>query len=284
MMNPSDVLIDRNFVRVREGLVHYRSAGTREGSSRPPLYVAHAGPGSSRGYAPFMQAIAAPGDRFVMAPDMMGNGDSDPPAHAVTDISYYADCAVRIFDKLGIDKVDFYGSHTGALIGMELSIHHPDRIGKLILDGVLIFSAEEKADLLAHYAPQMIPDDHGGYLSWAWQFIRDMSLFWPHYRRTPATRTANGTPPPEQLYTSILDVLKALKTYHVAYRAAFSYDVETALSKVTAPAYLTCFSADPMHIYLEQSAAMIPGAAWRLFQTHEALVEKPAAIMAFLNS
>jgi pimeloyl-ACP methyl ester carboxylesterase len=284
MTNPSDVLIDRNFVRVDEGLVHYRSAGSRSGATKLPLYVAHAGPGSSRGYSPFMQAMAAAGDRYVMAPDMLGNGDSDPPAREETDIGYYADCARRILDQLGIEKVDFYGSHTGALIGMDLAIHHPDRVGKLVLDGVLIFSAEEKADLIANYAPKIVIDDHGGYMSWVWQFIRDMSLFWPHYRRTPQTRMPNGTSPPDQLYTSVVDVMKALKTYHIAYNAAFSYDVEAALAQVKHPAYLTCSSWDPMHVYLEESSARIPGSTWRLFQAAETMVEKPAAILDFLNS
>ena len=281
MEPPAAGAIDRAFVRLAEGLVHYRSLGDAGATGSPPLYMAHAGPGSSRGMVPFMQALG--GDRLLIAPDMLGNGDSDPPAHDPTDIGYYANCALRLLDQLGLDKIDFYGSHTGALIGMELAVKHKDRVRKLILDGVLIFSHEEKEDLLANYAPRMTPDDHGGYLSWAWQFIRDMGLFFPHYRREPATRLPNGVASPEQLYGGVLDVIKALKTYHVAYNAAFSYDVETALAKIDTPTLLTSFTWDPMHVYLDRSTAMVKGARSHLFQATETQADKAKVVKAFLD-
>jgi pimeloyl-ACP methyl ester carboxylesterase len=281
MQAQDEALIDRGFVRLEEGLVHYRSRGSLRDASKPPLYLAHAGPGSSRGMVPFMKALGP--DRFLIAPDMLGNGDSDPPASESVAIDYYADTVVRILDRLGIEQIDFYGSHTGALIGMDLAIRHKHRLRKLVLDGVLIFSDAEKKDLLANYAPKMIPDDHGGYLSWTWQFIRDMSLFFPHYRRDATTRLPNGTAPPDQIYGGVVDVLKALKTYHVAYNAAFAYNVEAALPKIDLPTLLTCFTWDPMHVYLDQSTAMVKGATSHLFQAAETQADKAAVITAFLD-
>ncbi len=274
-------MIDRAFVRLDEGLVHYRSLGSRETSTRPPLYMAHAGPGSSKSMIGFMQAM---GDgRHVIAADTLGYGDSDPPAQDPSDIPYFADVVLRTLDKLGIDQIDFYGSHTGALIGMELAINRKDRVRKLILDGVLIFTPEEKADLLAHYAPKIVLDDHGAYLSWVWQFIRDMSLFFPHYRREPGTRTGNGTAPPAQLYAGVSEVIKALTTYHIPYNAAFSYDVESALPRIDTATLVTCSSWDPMHVYLDQTSAMVKGSRKRLFAATETPADKAAFMTAFLD-
>jgi pimeloyl-ACP methyl ester carboxylesterase len=113
--------------------------------------------------------------RFAFAPDMLGNGDSAPPASETVEMQYYVDCAVRIMDTLGIDKVDFYGAHTGAQIGCQLAVTYPQRVRRLVLDGIPLFAEDFRQRLLANYAPKVTPDDHGGHLSWAWNFVRRFS-------------------------------------------------------------------------------------------------------------
>jgi len=45
------VLVDRAFVRIKEGLVHYRHSGTTNAGRPLLLYLMHAGPGSSESLA-----------------------------------------------------------------------------------------------------------------------------------------------------------------------------------------------------------------------------------------
>ena len=51
--------------------------------------------------------------------DYFGNGESDKPERAVS-IETLAEDAKELADRLGFDSVDLWGSHTGALIAMEL--------------------------------------------------------------------------------------------------------------------------------------------------------------------
>lgn len=274
------VLVDRAFVRLAEGLVHYRHAGDAV-SGTVPVYMAHAGPGSSRGLAPLVSAFGA--TRRVIAPDMLGNGDSDPPARLDTDIAYYADCVVRVLDALGIEQVDFYGTHTGAIIAMELSAKHPDRVRKLVLDGVMILDAAGREEMLRDYAPEMAPDDHGGYLLWAHQFCRDMMLFYPYFKKDGEHWTGRGAPPAAFLHPMIVDVLKALGTYQCAYRAAFAYDVPAGLAAVRHPALLTCQSWDPLKATLPQAADLLPGADSVLYPLGATPEQIAARVCAFLD-
>lgn len=254
--------IDRGFVRLAEGLVHYRHAG-EENAQTVPVFAAHSGPGNSRGLSPLIAEIAK--TRRVIAPDMMGNGDSDPPAREDTDIAYYADCAVRVLDALRIEQVDFFGTHTGALVGIELANSHPDRVRRLVLDGVILLDDAMRADWLAKYAPKIEPDLHGSHLSWAFQFCRDMMLFFPYFERDAAHRTEGGVPEAMVLNGLVLDTLKAITTYHCAYRAAFSYDVPTAIAKLTHETKLTCMGFDPTKRFLEDVHALLPAADCELF-------------------
>lgn len=273
--------IERSFTRLAEGLIHYRHVGL-EKPGKLPLYMAHAGPGSSRGLEPLMQLLA--GKRPLIAPDMPGNGDSAPPLDPPTDIPYYADAALRLLDALEIDRVDFYGSHTGAFIGMEIALHHPDRINRLILDGVMLLTDEQRPMMLERYAPAIAPDEHGGHLSWAHTFMRDMMQFYPYFLRDAEHRLANDIPPPEALHVAVVDVLKALGTYHHAYRAAFSYDAQALLPRLTCPVLLTSTMRDPLYTDLEKAAGLLPSADMQLLPHEATAADRAERIDDFLDT
>jgi pimeloyl-ACP methyl ester carboxylesterase len=251
--------VDRNFVRLTAGQAHFRSAGASRVGGPPALYCAHASPGSSLGLTAMVAAFGA--DRFAIAPDMLGNGDSDPPDREAPSIDFYADCAVELLDRLDLDQVDFYGSHTGAQIGLELAIRRPDRVRRLVLDAAPVFPAALKQELLANYAPQVKPDVFGGQLAWAWNFVRDQMWHFPYFMRDPEHRMLKTVvPPPEALHQAVVDVLKALSTYHLAYHAAFSHDVESRALLVRTPTLVMATETDPLAVYVDDLAALIPGA------------------------
>lgn len=274
--------VDRAFLRLAEGLVHYRHAGAppRSRGVPLPLYLAHAGPGSSRAFEPLLPAFGR--RRFAFAPDMLGNGDSAAPASEDVAIAYYVDAAVRILDALGLDAVDFYGSHTGAQIGVELAIAQPRRVRRLVLDGIPLFAPQFRQQLLANYAPKQAPDEFGGHLSWAWHFVRDQQLYWPYFDRSAGNRLANAVPPPAQLQASVTDVLKALGTYHIAYRAAFRQDTAALLPQLRCPVLITASERDPLSLYLDDAAALIPGAIKRRWSRETTLADRIAAVEGFL--
>ncbi len=253
-----EVLVNRAFARIREGLVHYRYAGDPKTGSALPLYMVHGGPGSSRGLDSSLRAL---GDkRLVIAPDTLGYGDSAAPDHAQPEIEYYADSVIRIIDALGIEVIDFYGSHTGVHIGTEVALRYPTRVRRLIFDGITFFSPEEQKDYLANYAPAMQPDQYGRQLTWAWHFVRDMALFFPHFNHSAEHRLNRGAPPPAQLHNSVLEVLKALTTYHLSYNAVFRHDLKSLLPKLKHPVLCVTSESDPNIRYLEAGAALIANA------------------------
>ena len=275
--------IRRGFVEVAEGQVHYRTAGW----DRPgvPLVMLHASPGSARMLEPLIGAFGR--SRRVVATDTLGNGDSSPPAEDGTDIAYFADAHLRALDSLGIGRFDLYGSHTGANIACEIAIAHPDRVRRLILDGVSLYTAEERADMLAHYAPGVTIDQNGTQLHWIWHFVRDVYLFWPGYRRDAGHRRALGLPGADELHDKVVEVLKAARTYHIPYRAAIGYDKEPRLPLVRVPILLACARGDMFLEYFERVRALMPNATPLITGgtgSADALAETVASFLAFLDT
>ena len=66
--------------------------------------------------------------------------------------------AKELADALGFDSMDLWGSHTGALIAMEFAVRHPQRVGRVVLEGPVFLSSAFQADLLENYFPPLKPD------------------------------------------------------------------------------------------------------------------------------
>jgi len=252
------VLVDRAFLRIPAGLVHYRHVTPPRGDGVTPLAMAHGGPGSSRDLLPLIEALGA--DRAVFAPDMMGNGESDPPPDDPS-IAFYADGLIALMDHLGVERADLYGTHTGAQVMCELAIAHPHRVRRLILDGVGLFTDAERAEFKALYAPPITPDAEGRHLQWLWEFTGGMTRRFPHYSRDPAHQIPGGGPPPVAAWTTwAAEVLGSWSTYHLAYRAAFSHDLAARLPLLTAPTMILAVAGDPLADFAAPAARLIPGA------------------------
>jgi pimeloyl-ACP methyl ester carboxylesterase len=255
---PPDV--DRAFLRIAEGLVHYRHAGVATAAAPYTVFYAHPGPKASS-HAPLVAEMAR--TRRVIAPDRLGTGDAAAPAVSEPDIRYFADSVVRQLDALKIDKVDYFGSHTGGYMGIELLIHHPDRIRKAVLDGLAVRTDEFQKMMYDNYAPAMAPDDYGRQFTWVFQYVRDQSLHFPHFLRDPAHYAHRPMASAESLHANAVDILKSLTTYHLAYRAVFSHDTAAKLAMITenvVPTMVMTSVEDGEHEYLDDIGRRLPWA------------------------
>ena len=248
--------IERGFVSLSHGQVHFRRAGGK--GDRLPLVMIHASPGSSKQLAGLIEALAS--DRLVLAPDTAGTGDSDPPAAVRPSLGDLAALAYEAIDRLLAGRFQLYGSHTGASIAMEIAIAHPDRVEALILDGMGLYATDEQAEILERYAREIGPDLEGTHLMKVWHFCRDQFLFWPYYNRTAAGRLPNGLPDADTLHDFVVEVLKAVRSYHKSYRAAFRHPKRERLPLLTVPTLVASSPSDMLHEFADEVAALVPGA------------------------
>jgi pimeloyl-ACP methyl ester carboxylesterase len=274
--------LDRAFVRIEEGLVHYRHAGEGAADGSLPLYMMHAGPGSSKGLTGLVTALAE--TRYCIAADTLGFGESVPPTPEEPDLIYYADSVIRIWDKLGLDKVDVYGGHTGANIGMEIAIAHPDRVRKLVFDGVALFDPALAADMLENYAPKIKPQANGEHFIWAWNFMRDMGLYFPYYMRDKEHYLGKEPWPTGSLHSSVMEVMKALDHYYKGYNAVFRHKTHDRLPLITVPTFCMAHEADPLNVSVEEAAALVPNSEHLVLPFNSCTQDKADAIANYLDA
>ena len=174
----------------------------------------------------------------LIAPDTLGNGDSAPPGVDHPDIPYFADSMRRMIDELAIERVDLYGSHTGARIACEFAAAYPNRVQRVVLDGIIEYEDDMRNAIIENYAPRIEPDEFGRQFVWAFNFVRDQALHFPWFMRDPEHRLSGPVPPAAVLHRAALDVLKAIDTYADPYIAAFEYRAYERMPKIKAPVLL----------------------------------------------
>lgn len=233
-----DGAIWHDYVETRNGRMHLR----RSGDDGRPLLVIPTGGGSSAQFAPVITGLS--NGRQVFAVDYLGNGLSDKPAGKVS-VETLADDMVAVLDAMGFAEVDVWGSHTGALVALELAVIAPERVGRLVMEGPVFISQDFQDDLLANYFPVIKPDKWGMHLPLVWNWRRDLFMFWPWYRVEYQAARALGVPSAEELHKYAIGILESGTTYDGAYRSAFFFDTRTRLPKLTRPG-LVCAGPDDM--------------------------------------
>jgi pimeloyl-ACP methyl ester carboxylesterase len=286
-MAPTTSGIERAFVTLAEGQVHLRRLNAAPGAQTrgTPLLLFHASPSSSWWLQGLMLELRAAGcANDLVAPDTLGNGDSVAPAPERPDIAYFADSQRRLVDALGFERIDVYGSHTGARIACEFAAAFPERTRRVVLDGIVEYDDDMRRLVVENYAPRIEPDDYGRQFVWAFNFVRDQALHFPWFLRDPAHRLNVPVPPAHVLHRATLDVLKALDTYAKAYVAAFEYRAYSRMPLIRAPVLLLKPDTElpVLNAAVEKAQSLIPVAHVAAVRPGEAA--KAAAIATFLGA
>jgi len=97
-----------------------------------PILLIPIGMAASEMWAGVIPALAR--HHLVIAADTRGHGRSTRTSAAYTYNLLAADY-LALLDHLGIRKVALVGASDGAIIGLEIAIHHPERLSKLFAQG-----------------------------------------------------------------------------------------------------------------------------------------------------
>jgi pimeloyl-ACP methyl ester carboxylesterase len=237
----------RRYADTPEGQIHYRE---RPGDGRVVLLV-HQTPSSSLMWERVM-AIWAPGPRLI-AVDTPGFGQSDPPAELpAAGIAYYAARMAGFLDALGLDRVDVVGHHTGAMVAIELAASAPERVGRLVLIGTVLVTAQEGREYLEH-TTRWAPDSAGA-------FVADGLV--------PAMRERVSTDDGGHFLDELVGQLQAGPRWWWIYEGVFGYDAFARAPLVRAPT-LVAVGGDEAEYMLRWSAGtaeLIPGAEYRVLE------------------
>lgn len=155
----------RAYADIPEGQMHYRYEGNGE-----PILLLHMTTSASdedeyERMAPFLSKKYR-----VIAPDLLGYGESDKPQRSYT-IREHAKSIISLMDALQITKTSIGGHHIGSTVSLEVALNWPERVNKLFMS-CLPYWRDEKAPLAEKNNPnfqRVEADSNGGHLMEWWR-------------------------------------------------------------------------------------------------------------------
>ncbi len=250
----------RRYIDGRWGQVHLLAAG-----DGPVLVLLHQSPLSGAMFAPALPLLAAAG-LHAIAIDTPGFGASDPPP-APASIADHADALAALLPQLAAGPVHLLGHHTGAAIAAALAARHPGAVDRLILNGVPLFNAAERAHFAGFRFDPVVPRADGGHLTDAWA---------QRLRATP------GWTDLAAMHRHVVTMLANPDRYHWGFEAAFAYDIAADLAAIQAPTLILTNTGEDLYDASCRTAALRPDWAFVALTggTHDIVDEQPAAWVA----
>lgn len=227
----------KGYANGRWGQLHYTECGPTSGQGTP-LVLVHQSPTDSVQFARVLAPLARRGVRAI-AVDIPGFGGSTVP-DAPPAIADYAHLVPAVLDHLGLATAAVLGHHTGAVIVTEAALQYPGRVSKVVLNGPLPMSDEERAQwraLLAREKEWNLRWD-GSHLTELWNFRFGAQPAWTDL---------------EAFHANFIHGLTAGRTVWYAHDAVMTYPHEQAIPRLTQPCLVLANTGDAIY-YLSQRA------------------------------
>ncbi len=251
---PSAVPIERGFVRLRHGDLHYRAAG-----SGPVVLALHESPRSSLSLAPVIEALSE--EYRVIAPDTPGYGLSQALPGDAPSLDDFLDVIEQLMDCLGVEKVALYGAHTGAALATAFALREHHRVTALVLDGLSAFTDDEVASFRRDYLAPYEPHWDGRHVMGLWSRCRDLFTWFPWHARTPQTRLVADPGELLPIHRSAIGFLQAGADYTKAYIRAASFQPNAVMANLKPPTRVIARPDDLIADHLER---LTPGPQWEI--------------------
>ena len=224
------------------GQLHYQTCG-----DGIPVIMVHQAPDSMVQFLPVMEPLAAAGIRAI-AVDIPGCGMSSVPDHPPT-ITEYAKIVPAIIDHFGLATANVLGHHTGAIVVTEAALNYGDRIDKVVMNGPLPLTDEERAYFKGMMAAEKewTPKWDGSHLLDQWEHRRQAQEKWENLAA---------------FHTHFIHGQLAGPTVWYAHDAVINYKHEDAIPRIKHPCLVLANTGDAIYAQSLRAKEMRPDFAY----------------------
>jgi pimeloyl-ACP methyl ester carboxylesterase len=132
----------------------YRIGFDEYGEGERPIVLIHGLLMNRRMFERLGPALAKRGNRAICI-DLLGHGRSDQPDDLrLYSMPLFAEQVLALLDHLGLGTAVVGGTSLGANVGLELAVHHPDRVAGLFVEMPVLDNA--LAAVAAIFAPVLL--------------------------------------------------------------------------------------------------------------------------------
>jgi len=238
---PPPFLPKRGYAEGPFGQVHFRDTG--EGS---PLVLCPQAPMTSRQFENVYEPLANRGIRAIGI-DSPGFGESDPTPFVPT-VGDWAEVVPYVLDHLDIATASVLGHHTGGMVATEVALQFPERVTKLIINGPLPMSNDERQRFLVGNEKREIN----------FEYKNDGSHMQDAFMTRHRMYTVGGKPDPKVITRYVVERFQGYAPFWTGHHAAFIYDHNAALMNIKVPTLILTNTGDQIYVNAKLAADMRP--------------------------
>lgn len=269
--------VHSRFVSVGGLRLHYVEAG-----AGPPVLLLHGIPTSSYLWRKLVPVLSP--ERRVIAPDLVGFGQSDKPRFRPYTVVSEADAIEGLLAALGIQRFALVGHDLGALVGAELIARDPARPTRLVLTNTsLRYDAWHGLSPLS-LLRLPLAGEVAVWLARKWMLALAMRIYLAPQTRLTGAELAEYWRPFERGFKDVL-----LKLYRAPVAAAPDFARwRTALAALEVPCLLAWGALDPTFgvPQARDLARLMPDATVYVFEhaNHFIQEDRPAALARLIDA
>lgn len=226
------------------GQIHFRD--TEEGI---PLVMCHQAPQTSKQFTNVYWLLKQLGIRAIGV-DLAGFGESDPTPFVPT-IEDWAAIVPAVLDHLEIKSAHVLGHHTGAMVATEAALQFPGRVNKLVLNGPLPITEEQRLQYLEFVREKEIDfiyRSDGSHLQESFLVRRKMF---------------GDDADPKTITRYVTEKFEGYAPFWIGHHAAFIYDHGAALSRIKHPTLILTNTGDEIYKHAKLAREMRPDFFYR---------------------
>jgi len=128
--SPAVAHLEKRTVSLHGHRVVYRTGGPDPAAGRPVLVLIHGMAGSSATWREVLPALSR--DYTVIAPDLLGHGESAKPRHDYS-LGAHATLIRDLMVAVGVERATIVGQSLGGGVAMQMAYQHPQQCERLVL-------------------------------------------------------------------------------------------------------------------------------------------------------
>jgi pimeloyl-ACP methyl ester carboxylesterase len=183
--------------------------------------------------------------------DLPGHDQSDIPPRQYR-VEDYTKAILDVLDSIGLQQTSFVGSHGGCVVIVDIAVNHPERVKKIVFDGVPYWNLERGKILWERF--------------WLPKFTDHTSYDVPVYPLGYWTDLVKEDPTRDTVHDENAERISQKSRHWISltFDAITKYDVEAAGPKVKAPVLLAYGEHDALRRGEQRAIDGIPNAVHKV--------------------
>ena len=199
----------------------------------------------------------------AFAIDLPGHGESDSIPQDDFSLNDIADYMTEVIKKIGIDEFDIISIQNSSSISLQVSKNLSNQVRRLFLVNYQHFSKLDKKNYYDKYSFDITPQKYGEHLIKCWNFLRDLSLFYPWFENKSENLILDeGNLELNYLHQRVVSLLKSSSNWDKICRMFAEDNEESLIQSLNEKVSFASNESNPNYRFKESIKKNYPNLNW----------------------